>query len=432
MTKRPLKVSLVVEGEGTISSLMASLSSLVGVPECRIQLCHVDSENLISFNVISSTNTKQLKDTMCAYELIEITNGVVNEVISVRLLNRKVQRKKRYFINPFDIHFFSLPLIASFHKSNMNNTKFYQMVFKMVGWMYKENRMDHDEYPFTLYYVNERGTSSRNISWFSQDIGTPIPIDEGLLDLDQDETVAIDWKPKLNLLQKIGFNYTNWFDIHESVKENYDNLKKPISLDQCFDWFSHNEELSEPIYCSTCKQHEKVWKKLEIWKAPPILIVHLKRFMYFKNRWIKSNRSVLFPQTNLHLQCQDMISPSDSDTNSSDKGTHDLVFDLYACVNHYGTMSGGHYTVYSQNLVDKNWYLYNDHQVSHLEHLEDIQSPAAYILFYKVQGVENSFTFENTPITPQNHDNPNQETEFDPQSYPESTEEPSTSTCLLS
>ena len=35
------------------------------------------------------------------------------------------------------------------------------------------------------------------------------------------------------------------------------------------------------------------------------------------------------------------------------------VYDLYAIVNHFGNLNGGHYTAYAKN-PDGNWYDYND------------------------------------------------------------------------
>jgi ubiquitin carboxyl-terminal hydrolase 4/11/15 len=39
------------------------------------------------------------------------------------------------------------------------------------------------------------------------------------------------------------------------------------------------------------------------------------------------------------------------------------VYDLYAVVNHYGSLNGGHYTAYAKN-NDGNWYDFNDSCVS--------------------------------------------------------------------
>ena len=40
-------------------------------------------------------------------------------------------------------------------------------------------------------------------------------------------------------------------------------------------------------------------KKLQIWRLPPVLIIHLKRFQNVNSRWIKSHKIVDFPLTGL-------------------------------------------------------------------------------------------------------------------------------------
>ena len=55
---------------------------------------------------------------------------------------------------------------------------------------------------------------------------------------------------------------------------------EPITLKKCLEAFTRQEELGdeEKYYCSECKKHQLASKKLQIWRLPPILIVHLKRF----------------------------------------------------------------------------------------------------------------------------------------------------------
>lgn len=48
-------------------------------------------------------------------------------------------------------------------------------------------------------------------------------------------------------------------------------------------------------HCSHCKQKKPATKKLQIWKLPPVLIVHLKRFNFVNNKWVKSQKVVNFP-----------------------------------------------------------------------------------------------------------------------------------------
>lgn len=38
-------------------------------------------------------------------------------------------------------------------------------------------------------------------------------------------------------------------------------------------------------YCNKCKEHQQATKKFDLWKVPPILVVHLKRFSYRQRMW---------------------------------------------------------------------------------------------------------------------------------------------------
>ena len=50
----------------------------------------------------------------------------------------------------------------------------------------------------------------------------------------------------------------------------------------CFDKFIEREQMpaEETWYCPNCKQHLAPIKKFDVWSAPEILVVHLKRFQY--------------------------------------------------------------------------------------------------------------------------------------------------------
>ena len=43
-------------------------------------------------------------------------------------------------------------------------------------------------------------------------------------------------------------------------------------------------------FCPRCKQHREAWKTMEIWKLPPILIVHFNRFKRYNDQ-LKLNLS---------------------------------------------------------------------------------------------------------------------------------------------
>lgn len=66
-------------------------------------------------------------------------------------------------------------------------------------------------------------------------------------------------------------------------------------MDHCLRAFTSEEKLEEDYHCSHCKSKQPATKKLQIWKLPPILIVHLKRFNFVNNKWVKSQKVVNFP-----------------------------------------------------------------------------------------------------------------------------------------
>jgi hypothetical protein len=59
----------------------------------------------------------------------------------------------------------------------------------------------------------------------------------------------------------------------------------------------------------------------------------------------------------------------------------DQRYDLYAMINHYGSLSFGHYISIVKSYSDNKWYMYDDS--TRTEIAEDkIQKDFAYILFY--------------------------------------------------
>uniref|UniRef100_A0A8C9AAG9 ubiquitinyl hydrolase 1 n=1 Tax=Prolemur simus TaxID=1328070 RepID=A0A8C9AAG9_PROSS len=148
------------------------------------------------------------------------------------------------------------------------------------------------------------------------------------------------------------------------------------TLQDCLRLFSKEEKLTDNnrFYCSHCRARRDSLKKIEIWKLPPVLLVHLKRFSY-DGRWKqKLQTSVDFPLENLDLS-QYVIGPK----NNLKK------YNLFSVSNHYGGLDGGHYTAYCKNAARQRWFKFDDHEVSDISVLS-VKSSAAYILFYTSLG----------------------------------------------
>uniref|UniRef100_A0A670JS51 Ubiquitin carboxyl-terminal hydrolase n=1 Tax=Podarcis muralis TaxID=64176 RepID=A0A670JS51_PODMU len=144
------------------------------------------------------------------------------------------------------------------------------------------------------------------------------------------------------------------------------------TLQECLRLFSKEEKLTDNnrFHCSHCKTRRDSLKKLEIWKLPPVLLVHLKRFSY-DGRWKqKLQSSVDFPLENLDLS-QYVIGPK----------SNLKRYNLFAVSNHYGGLDGGHYTAYCKNAAKQRWFKFDDHEVSDIS-ASSVKSSAAYILLY--------------------------------------------------
>jgi len=157
--------------------------------------------------------------------------------------------------------------------------------------------------------------------------------------------------------------------------------------------FPKQKKIDE-VYCSNCKEHLPTSKKMDIWRLPPILIIHLKRFQFYNNRWRKSMKRVEFPLDDLKpsrwLPKKKIISEEEKN----------ISYELFGVVNHYGQLEGGHYTAYSKNPGNGNWYNYDDNRVS--EDIKEIITPAAYLLFYKRKDLDKNnylFALGDTDVT---------------------------------
>uniref|UniRef100_A0A8K9V8T1 Ubiquitin carboxyl-terminal hydrolase 8 n=1 Tax=Oncorhynchus mykiss TaxID=8022 RepID=A0A8K9V8T1_ONCMY len=139
------------------------------------------------------------------------------------------------------------------------------------------------------------------------------------------------------------------------------------SLQDCLKLFSKEEKMTDQnkVFCRHCKALRDSVKKLEIWKVPPIILVHLKRFSY-EGRWKqKLQTTVDFPLENLDLS-QYVIGPR--------LGLK--RYNLFGVSNHYGGLDGGHYTAYCKNAMKQRWYKFDDHEVSEIS-TSTVKSSAA-------------------------------------------------------
>lgn len=172
---------------------------------------------------------------------------------------------------------------------------------------------------------------------------------------------------------------------------SYSSIDEPknvsrFTLQSCLDKFVEREALAkeQTWYCAKCKQHLAPIKKFDIWAAPDVLVLHLKRFQYTPSSYTTSvlrdkiSDLVDFPLTGLDLSAYVK--------GTSDNPSLSHIYDLYGVSEHSGGLGGGHYTACCKNFLDNNWYNFNDSSVSVVSDTASLVSTRAYVLFYKRRG----------------------------------------------
>jgi ubiquitin carboxyl-terminal hydrolase 4/11 len=200
--------------------------------------------------------------------------------------------------------------------------------------------------------------------------------------------------------------YVNWplellersFDAkeYERVDEQSDSSSrmttsknKTKSVLDCIDKFCQQEQLeeTEQWYCNKCKRHVRAWKQFHLYRSPPHLIVHLKRFHFSPTTHRRNKITALidFPLKGLDL--------SEHVIHWSEYNNDKPVYDCYAVTNHFGGLGGGHYTAFALN-PDDTWCLYDDSRITTNIDPKEVVSSAAYVLYYRRRDVPATKEFE--------------------------------------
>ncbi|XP_042217507.1 ubiquitin carboxyl-terminal hydrolase 31-like isoform X2 [Homarus americanus] len=197
-------------------------------------------------------------------------------------------------------------------------------------------------------------------------------------------------------------------DVHSSVKDLKENPQHcaSVSLHQCLQLHTSAEKLGcgDAWHCPTCNRKQQVVKRLMLWSAPQILVIHLKRFRQgtLQTNSSKLSTAVKFPLAGFDISDHVAGKPNTTHTNTNVDSSvlggvwspwkrpkryiphsEDNVYDLYAVCYHHGKdMQGGHYTAMCKNTADNKWYSYDDSKVEAASE-DKVVDPDAYILFYQ-------------------------------------------------
>ncbi|XP_028977468.2 ubiquitin carboxyl-terminal hydrolase 32 isoform X2 [Esox lucius] len=225
-------------------------------------------------------------------------------------MHRKMMRTELYFLSSQKnrASLFGMPLIVPC-TVHTRNKDLYDAVWVQVSRLASplppqeasNHAQDCDDsmgyqYPFTLRVVAKDGNSCAWCPWYRFCRGCAVECTEDRASV-ENTYIAVDWDPTA-LHLRYQTSQEKVVEEHSSVQQSRRAQAEPISLDSCLKAFTSEEELGENelYYCSKCKTHRLATKKLDLWRLPPILIVHLKRFQFVNGRWIKSQKIVKFPR----------------------------------------------------------------------------------------------------------------------------------------
>jgi ubiquitin C-terminal hydrolase len=161
------------------------------------------------------------------------------------------------------------------------------------------------------------------------------------------------------------------FDL-EVLDTSCTTTEEGIKLSHCLNLFREGEKLTgdNSWYCSTCKKDVEALKKLEIWKLPDVLILHLKRFQ------VNARLGGLLEKVETPVDCPLEIDMKEF-VELAKYEKVDTEYELVGVIDHKGTINYGHYIASAK--VDDVWYNFDDTVTSKIDN--PINSNA-YVLFY--------------------------------------------------
>ncbi|CAI5715670.1 unnamed protein product [Peronospora destructor] len=255
------------------------------------------------------------------------------QLLYIPLLSRKLSYSAVYFKNPFRPVPFGSPNLVRLCPELTSGLSLYKLVWERVKqyvgpnatppteWVGEDARnadrlvanhidgvfagLDNASVSFSskcgflLRRVENKGLTDSRSSWLTRSFGLTIPCTSDPLDILEDEAIAIDWD--LSVFQdREMIDKMKHIENHDSIARNEAIDKGPVPLKHCLDAFTSEEKISEG-YCSSCRRHQEMTKKLEIWRLPPVMVVHLKRFQYTQTYRRKLGSLVEFPIHDLDL-----------------------------------------------------------------------------------------------------------------------------------
>jgi len=349
------------------------------------EMINVVPESLVVLDVFCSRFHREFKSNEDVAEIKDNDDVAVYEVTYSsedlpKLLRLKVQELGQFvepthirlpiFVREEDLSSYSrssigVPFVVSVDK----HITYRQLYNELINYMKKRRHIKQEDYDgigdiFKIFIYTQSYTSNYYKS--IHDNNEP-------LDLSDRTTLVCEFS-KENRRKYYQEDIHQGVEVHHTASRNKIDATGSVSLYDCLKLFSGEEQLGEndAWYCTECKDFRQAFKKFDIWSAPQILVVQLKRFSQVNRIWRERLDNLIdFPLDNFDLT-EFVIGPK----------AVPPIYDLFAVSNHFGSMAGGHYTAFARHRNDNKWYRYDDSTVTETSHSE-IVSRAAYVLFYR-------------------------------------------------
>jgi len=435
-SKKPIKISCEVQKTASIKELKVSIQGITGVKYNNLVIADVYNYRFFKFFYDKeSVDMIQDRDVICAYEALA-PEDAGKEFLFYPLVWRKEESLRHpYGSSSFERRtLFGFPsIVAVTEEDQLTYSKLHDLVFQRIQRYLKhipkgkivrttdelqeedsesetedeksnttEDKSGDSEEEKEKSEANGNQKKKRKINplfsiFIADNYGNSNPQD--ILDHSSDKPLkfearsclAANWNDEI-ISKLYDEEAERDFQIHPSMNvanESNGDEHESVTLDKCIELFTVAEQLGpeDPWYCSRCKEFQQATKKFDLWKLPPILVVHLKRFSY-KNRYWREKL-----ETFVNYPIKDL------DLSNFVGGPKDIppCYDLYAVSIHFGSLGGGHYIAYAKNKKDKQWYKFDDSSVSKLSTEESVKTQSAYVLFYIRKDFAEQFSNQSTP-----------------------------------
>ena len=323
-----------------------------------------EEDNIIDYGIDLNT---YVKIVLCCSNLSGVLYGLPRSVYVKKAFTGKDLYK---FIFEYYIYQIRKVLTNEEYKSKSDEDLFNTLFESLINFVDSEsNDIPSSQIPFTISITDSQTSSQLYILYnevYTVDILVTKYKKGNVLELN------LKWH---NLYKDI----FNWLvkDLNTMFKNiNKNDCMGILNIHSCFSTFVAEEilEAGNTWFCPKCKEEQLAKKKIDIYKPPKVLVIHLKRF----NNRDKVELKVDFPikQT---LNISEYVIDNKEKVNCE--------YELFGICNHIGSLTGGHYTAYAKN--NGEWYYYDDPIVCKEDNIENINLSDAYVLFYKQKGNES-------------------------------------------